>query len=71
MTEVRMKVRAIASTSMFKPISCIEQNGESICNSDEIADTLAAKYAEVSNTESNPLNLHTRKDEVDYDFDFE
>ena len=32
--------------------------------------TLAARYAEVSSTESYPLNFFARKDEVEHDLDF-
>ena len=45
--------------------------GELICNPDEIVDTLAARYVEVSSTESYTLNFFARKNEVKDDFDFE
>ena len=60
-TRVRKKIRAISGTSESKPVICIGDDGELTCNLDEIADTLAARYVEVSNTESNPLNSSPRK----------
>ena len=63
---------------MFKPIICTEYQSELISNPDEIANTLAAIYANVSSTESYPLNFLARNDEVEHNsegykhtFDFE
>ena len=64
MTKEWKKIKATAGTSVFKPIASIEHDGELICNTDEIAGTLAARYAEVRSTESHPLNFLTGKDEV-------
>ena len=55
--------------SVFKVITCIEHDGELICNRNRIADTLVAIYAEVSSTGSYFLNFLARKDEVERDLD--
>lgn len=52
MNKVWEKIIEIADTSLFKPITYIEDNGELICNPDEITDTFGVRYAGVSSTES-------------------
>ena len=49
----------------------LEDDDEFICKPDEIADTLTARYDEVNSTESYPLNFLARKEEIEYDLDFE
>ena len=50
---------------MFKLITCIKYIDELVCNPDEIADTLTARYAEVSRTESYSFDFLARKAEVE------
>ena len=69
-TEVWKNIKAIASTSVFKPYTCIEHDGEFICKGDEISDILTARYAEVRCTETYIHNFLARKDEVKDNIDF-
>ena len=65
------QISAITGISAFKSITYIEHDGELTCNPDEIANTLAARYAEVSSTESYPLNFLASKDKAEHHLDFE
>ena len=63
MSVVWKKTRVVAGT-VFKPTTCIEYNSVLICNPDEIAYNLVARYAaKISSPESKPHDFLERKTE--------
>lgn len=62
-TEVWQKIRSIAGKNVFSPITCIEHEGQLICNPDEIANVFASQYSKVSNTNSYPEDFLEKKRE--------
>ena len=55
----------------MQPVTSINHDGEFNCNSNEIADTLAVRYVDVSSIETYPLDFLVGKAEVGRDLDIE
>lgn len=49
--------------NVFSPITCIEHEGQLICNPDEIVKVFASQYSKVSNTNSYPEDFLEKKRE--------
>ncbi|KAK7867868.1 hypothetical protein R5R35_008617 [Gryllus longicercus] len=70
-TEIWQKIRSIAGKNVFSPITCIEHEGQLICNPDEIANALATQYSKASGTNSYPKDfLDKKKEEEEQVLDF-
>ena len=59
--EVWRWVRAIIGSSVYKPLTALEQDGRVVCNGDEVVEILAAHYAADSSSNSYISSGETEK----------